>query len=419
MQSQFPGRTLNPGQPELAYFVGDPAVPQSLLLPVWTFPDATVADEGGNPIGLRTPTVPAVPGLLPTVVVTSPPDGTLFTPGQPVTLNGELSGGTPPYTYAWVLEDGTVLGQGVSAGGSVVLSTVLPAVNRDHLAIPIAVYLSGVDALGASAEDHVILQAASIPTIFLPVVIRGSASGALASAPEGGNIQATYRVGVEWVSLYNGLAPDLSGVPPDGDGFYNALRNYGWGHGVRWTNNAAWERDWRDCSLGGSDCSYGMDRAEFAYFAGHGSPARIYFGTTRDASNFWGGNARFQTIKWAGFASCQTLHNSSIGDWFNAFQGGARVLLGFQSNMADVAFGAPLVDNMRIPTILFIELPWLQRTIPQAWEQTAFNLNAGLPAYLYVTGHGVDTSLDKLPKNGDPALPSPYPIEWYYWVWWE
>jgi hypothetical protein len=31
----------------------------------------------------------------------------------------------------------------------------------------------------------------------------------------------------------------------------------------------------------------------------------------------------------------------------------------------------------------------------------------------------VDTSLDKLPKNGDPALASPYPIEWFVWVWWD
>lgn len=421
VQARFPGRPLNPGQPELAFYVGDPAVPQSVLLPVWTFPDAWF-DDGGQPISPRTMVIPAVPGLLPDVVITSPPDGTVFTPGQAVALNGTIGGGSGPYTYTWSLEDGTVLGSGVSAGGAVALTTsALPAVNHAGQAVDIWVFLDAVDGNGIQAGDAVSLRPAYVPAVFLPIVVRGfSGPGLRAAAFPAAGVQATYRVGVEWVALYNGMGADLPGVPPDGNGFYNALKDYGWSHGVKWTNNAAWERDWRDCSLGGSDCSYGMDRAEFAYFSGHGSPARIYFGTTHDAGNFWGGNARFQTIKWAAFSSCQTMRDSSIGDWFNAFQGGARVLLGFQSNMADIAFGAPLVDNMRVPTFLgFVEMPWLQRTIPQAWVQTAFQMNAGRPAYLYVTGHGVDTSLDKLPKNGGPALPSPYPIEWYHWVWWD
>ncbi len=420
LQSQFPGRALNPGQPELAYYVGDPAVPQSLLMPVWVFPDASV-EVDGETVFLRTPMVPAVQDFLPSVMITDPADGSSFMPGEVITLTGVISGGTAPYTYTWSLADGTVLEEGTSSGGAVTLATsAVPAVGREGTPISTTVELSVVDSNGAPGMDSVWLRPQVAPMVFLPLVLRNAGLAGQATAPASAGIQATYRVGVEWIQYYNGTNADLPGVPPDGNGFYNGLRNYGWSHGFKWTNNAAWEKDWRDCSLGGIDCTLGVDRAEFAYFSGHGSPARIYFGVSHDAYNFWGGNARYQIARWIAFSSCQTLRNTSIGDWFGAFQGGARILMGFQSNMADIAFGGPLQDNMRIPTFLgLIEMPWLQRTIPQAWVQTAFQMNAGRPAYLYVSGHGVDTSLDKLPKNGDPLPPNPYPIEWFHWVWWD
>jgi hypothetical protein len=91
--------------------------------------------------------------------------------------------------------------------------------------------------------------------------------------------------------------------------------------------------------------------------------------------------------------------------------------------MADIAFGHPLVDNMRVPTysvfgVLF-PMPWAQRTIAEAWVQTAFELNAGKPAYIYAWRTGVDPSLDKLPSVSDPTPANPYPVQWFYWVWWD
>lgn len=422
LRSSFPGAILDPGEPELAFYVGDPAVPQSLLMPVWTFPNASF-DNGSGWIFPRTMIIPAAPALVPNVDITFPPDGTVYTPGQPFILEGSISGGTGPYTYTWSLEDGTVLNSGVFDGGQIMLTTSdLPAVSRDGRPVDIWVFLEATDSNGVQASDVVRLRPAHVPSIFLPMIFGRSGSSGLArsvTAPSS-SIQAIYRVGVEWVSRYNGLGSDLGGTPDDGNSFYRGLRSYGWSPAFLWTDNFAWERDWRDCSLGGIDCTFGVDRAEFVYFAGHGSPARIYFGTTRDSSSFWGVNARFHTVKWVGFASCQTMNVSTISDWFNAFAGGARILLGFHSDMSDINFGGPLVDNMRIPTYIFHgERPDRQRTIPQAWVQTAFQLDAGLPAYLYVIGRGVDTSRDKLPKNGDPAPANPYPIEWYVWYWWE
>jgi hypothetical protein len=111
-----------------------------------------------------------------------------------------------------------------------------------------------------------------------------------------------------------------------------------------------------------------------------------------------------------------------MSHWFSAFQG-AHMLMGFHSTMADVDFGGPLVDNMRIPHFWLpflgdVEFPSLQRTIREAWVQTAYNLNAGRPAYIYAVGNGVDPSNNKLPKGGDAPLPRPFPVAAWYWVWW-
>jgi hypothetical protein len=50
--------------------------------------------------------------------------------------------------------------------------------------------------------------------------------------------------------------------------------------------------------------------------------------------------------------------------------------------------------------------------------QTAFEMNAGRPSYIYAVGNGVDASNDRLPKGGDPARPRPYPVQSWHWVWW-
>ena len=94
------------------------------------------------------------------------------------------------------------------------------------------------------------------------------------------------------------------------------------------------------------------------------------------------------------------------------------MLLGFNSVMSDVTFGPHFVDNMRLPIIFGMEFPWAQRTIAEAWVQTAFELHAGKPAYIWATSASVDPAGNKLPKATDAALPRPFPVNWFYWVWW-
>ncbi len=299
------------------------------------------------------------------------------------------------------------------------------------------IHLVVTDDEGVVREAVVTLKT---PQIFLPSVSNSSTGGSDASpfkalppsstsglvSPQ--NPTANYSFGVEYGSDYPPYGPggsDLGGVPPDANGLSSGLWGLGWSRVFNWYNINAWEKDWRDNSLGGIDNTYGVDRTDFVYYSGHGSDGTLYMpNNSHDSSWVDATKARFQRARWVFFSSCLTLRaqgypagSEPIRRWFNSFQG-AHILLGFNSLMADIAYGPPLVDNLRMPSFIGIEFPWLQRTIAQAWVQTAFQTNAGKPAYLWATSAGVNPIGNKLPKPTDPLMPRPTPVNWFYWVWW-
>jgi hypothetical protein len=449
IKAAFPS-AQNPFVPEpvLEYFVTEAGEPQKVMEPKLTFSGITVLVDGQE-LPLKDISLPAVQsgplGLGPTVVIDSPVNGSAFIAGKPVTLQGTISDGVAPYSYDWQLDDGTSLlaapSNPVGAGSLPPLSTVLPAPDPKGLPGTQTIHLVVTDTDGITRQATVTLNS-SVP-LYLPLVSRGFAPAAdtvtdqaseqkSAVFPALTNLTATnYRFGVEYGSdypPYGSGGPDLGGVPGDANGFSAGLMGLGWPRVFNWFNALAWERDWRDCSLSGSDCTYGVDRADFVYYSGHGSAGTIYMpSNNHDSSWVDATKARFQNARWVGFSSCQTLRAQAtpptepIRKWFNSFQG-SHMLLGFNSNMADIAFGKPLVDNMRLPSFCFfgacVEFPWAQRTIAAAWVQTAFQLNAGKPAYIYATSASVNPLGNKLPKVTDPPLPRPFPANWFYWVWW-
>ena len=419
LRDEFVGASsIDLGTPKMVYWPEEAEAEQTNLMPMWLFENAT-ATMDGETFTARSFTVPGVQGFLPAVQISSPPDGSQYWAGRPLTINGQIQGGNGPYTYRWLLDDGTVLASGDSNGGAVQLVTsALPFFTRDGAPAEVIVRLEATDQNDASASDGVRLLAGP-QQVFLPLIARG---GGVAVSGDVSAAAPPYRMGVEWVQFYNGTAPDLPGTSPDANGFYNQLQSYGWSGTFRWNNNSAWEKDWRDCSLGGADCTYGVDRADYAYFAGHGSARRIFFGVNKDANRFRANDARFQNLRWVSFSSCNTIRGgdvSTVSPWFNAFQG-AHMLLGFHSLMADIAFGAPVATNMKIPWFpVFGELQWAQLTIAQAWVKTAFDTNAGRPSYIYAVGtNGVNPVDNKLPKGNQGNLPHPFPVASYHWVWW-
>jgi hypothetical protein len=411
------------GEPELIYYVEDPAEVQENMMPVWYFPDATALVDGEE-VNLRGFTIPAIEGFLPEVEITAPQDGIAYLPGSQLQITAHVSGGQPPYDYSFELEDGTPIASGSTPGGAFDFTTsALPSADK----LEVGLFLTLVATDSNSATSYDVLELSPPHFNYIPITMRDAASPDIQSgssspslAEQAGLLQTIRSFAVQWVRYYNGHGSNLPGTQPDGTGFRNKLVSHAWSQVMHYSNNNAWEKDWRDCSLGGIDCSYGVDRADFGYFAGHGSPARIYFGVNKDSYNFFAGNARYQRLRWLGFATCQTLRagpfvgsgNPPLTHWFNSFQG-SYMLLGFHSNMKDVAFGPRFVDN------LLIFAGGSLRSVREAWVLTAFQLNAGKPAYLYAKGN-INPVNSKIPPHGVVVPPlNPATITSYHWVWWE
>ena len=436
VQASFPNaRGVNVPDPVLEYYLGDAAEPQEGLQPNFTFKNIEVTGADGNSQILRDISLPAADsgtgGLTLAVSIQTPANGSAFDPGSAVNLTGAVTGGAGPYHYDWSLGDGAGLAQGdqTVAGSLPEVDAKLPAISHGGTPQDVQVILKVKDSEGTIRQAMISLKPAVAPALYLPLVLRSGPSSAenvlkeTASVKEGPLQTNGWRYGVEAGSDYPPYGPggsDLPGVIPDATGFKTSLTALGWSQAFNWWNNNAWEKDWRDCSFGGIDCTFGVDRADFVYYAGHGGAGGLSLPSSKDSSWFGGDKARFQQAKWVGFASCQTLrvqwptYPPPAFNWLSAFQG-ARVLVGFNSNMGDVAFGPRLVDNIRAPFFL-----WSQRTIIEGWVKTAFDMGAGKPAYIFITGNGTTTSIDRLPPSIlQPVLLNPYPISYYTLVWWE
>jgi hypothetical protein len=416
---------VHAGTPEMIYYVGFPDAPQDAMMPTWTFPDAT-AIISGTQVNLKESTLPGVDGFAPNVSIISPTDGTVIPPGQNVSITFNITGDAEPFTYT-ISSDDSVVKSGLTISGTVTLDLgVLPPFENRPQGHILSVH--AVNSYNQPGDDTVFLGS---PTIYLPLAMRSGAALASAVQPalqpaipsSPAAPDALMRIGVEWVMNYHNPDLNLGQTKPDAEGLYNWLGGNGWARSFNYGNDSAWEKDWRDCTLGGIDCSIGVDRAEFVYFSGHGSPASFYFGVNRDYGGAWGGNSRFQNVRWAGFSSCQTLRagpyvgpgNPPLTDWFNSFQG-SYMLLGFHSNMGDVPFGSNFGFNMT--NIVYNFFPWMQPSIAQAWVNTAFQMNAGKPAYLYAVGNFNPENF-KLPAYNTGPRPPLTGIYQFRWVWWD
>jgi hypothetical protein len=416
---------VDAGTPVMTYYVEFPDHRQDAVMPTWTFPDAT-AVISGTLVNLKEISMPGVEGFAPDVEILNPADGTVILNDQPVSITFNISGDYDPFTYT-ISADNIELTSGVMVSGTVTLDLgLLPPLEGRPDGHVLSV--SALNTFNVSGEDTVFLGPAQVPSAYLPLMIKAATpstpanqiswSSTAAAAPE-----ALLKIGVEWVMDYHNPDSNLGQTKSDAEGLYNWLPVAGWQKSFNYGNDAAWEKDWRDCTLGGIDCGFGVDRAEFTYFSGHGSPAAWYFGVAKDYGGAWAGNSRFQNIRWAAFSSCQTVRggpyvgpgNPPLTHWFNSFQG-SYMVLGFHSNMADIPFGLNFGSNMYNP--IYQIFPWVQPTIAQSWVNTAFSMNAGKPSYLYAVGNFDPANL-KLPLGYSGSLPPLTGIYQFRWVWWD
>jgi hypothetical protein len=306
-KSQFPSdMQVDAGTPVMVYYVNFPDTRQDALMPMWTFPDAT-AIISGTVVSLKESIVPGVEGFAPDVTILDPTDGTVIMKDQDVSNTFNITGDQGPLTYT-LSSDDTVVASGVTVSGTLTLDlgALPPAEGRPEGHI---LSVHAINQYYQPGDATVFLGA--LQSVYLPVTLNGGTvsssepSTSLTTTPDAP--ASTLRIGVEWVMNYHNPDSNLSQTKPDAEGLYNWLGAVGWSKTFNYGNDAAWEKDWRDCTLGGIDCGIGVDRAEFAYFSGHGSPTAWYFGIANDYGGAWGGNSRFQTIRWAAFSSCNTV----------------------------------------------------------------------------------------------------------------
>lgn len=277
--------TINVPDPGLVYYVDDAAVEQRILEPVLEFNgiEVTIVSETFILRGITLPLFEGGSGGSgPSVRIIAPSGGSRLASGANVALRGEVRDGAVPYRVEWLNGEGDVIRSTTlnSPGDVTVTTNNLPAGSRDGTPEPTTVTLRVTDNDGVVRQDRITL----IPfnPLHLPLITRGGRGAAPGSAGSEriADIplapQSTgYSFSIESVSDYPptgvlNLPGDLPGVIPDASGFREGMLRYGYTRRFSWNEGLAWERDWRDCALGGIDCTVGVDRADFVYFAGHG-----------------------------------------------------------------------------------------------------------------------------------------------------
>ncbi|RMD73133.1 MAG: hypothetical protein D6823_13895, partial [Chloroflexi bacterium] len=294
VRAGYPDATnINVPEPVLTYMVDDASSDQTFLEPEAMFDGITVTLTNGDVIVLRSFATPLIDdstsSFSPTVTITTPTNGSSFPPNGSINLTGVIANGTAPYTYQWLLGDETPLSDPatLNAPGSVSHSTTLPAALRETTPDAVTIILRTIDANGVQREASVSVTP-DYRFVYVPTIIRSV--GSTAALPTAELAQSgTYSFGAEGNWDYQPYGPggaDLPGVIPDVTGFRSGMSSYGYTSVFYWANASAWERDWRDISLGGIDSTLGVDRAAFVYYAGHGGAGSIVMTSNKDSTWF-------------------------------------------------------------------------------------------------------------------------------------
>jgi hypothetical protein len=170
------------------------------------------------------------------------------------------------------------------------------------------------------------------------------------AGPLGWGEEGIKEVGVEWINDFPGTVDDRSHWDESCDGLYYQLLDEGWTGRFRWTDWAAWERDFKDESRGGAEDSV-ADTVDIAMVCTHGagtwdsfwnkSLSSVYFGSTVGDHHLVPGDAYQaygdQDLEWLAFDSCSVLGGGpspyyNRGYWA-ATMNGLHLLLGFRNTM--------------------------------------------------------------------------------------
>ena len=161
-------------------------------------------------------------------------------------------------------------------------------------------------------------------------------------------------------------------------GFKNVMASKGVPTAFDWRGWAAFEKDFKEQSLGGWDHSY-VDNVDAQWYTGHGSPNSFTFKSSVDDQHLTPNEARWgnRDLEWMQLESCQVLRDTNgthnyFGRWGGAVDG-LHMLNGFHTNAYCVGggTGGTFASYLFPRQILFWTFPAL--TVRNAWAQMAID----------------------------------------------
>ena len=343
--------------------------------------------------------IPAT-SFAPRVMIENDPAELRVDQREGVSLRCRVSGGTEPYDIRWSSDIDGELGT-----GAILETKGLSIAHRAGRITAHTVTVTVTDRNGM--EDS--------QSMLLTVTPADGADWSPKHAPA--DDEDPY-VGVEWCNVYNtpGL-PNISGTDASAKGFKNVIRSLpGWSSRFDWGNSAAWEQDYKFASApGGGTDTFWADNVHFAFFAGHGSSGRFWFGSTVDDHEMRAQDARWGdgVLNWIVLHACETMRANFEWDvWCDAFEG-LHQMFGFRTTTQGST--PPLGSRFGFWSS-FRVFPWADALpLRSAWQIACSECFDSSQQYamIYAGQSGTDTANDHLTGFGyvspDPAAP-------YYWV---
>jgi hypothetical protein len=190
-------------------------------------------------------------------------------------------------------------------------------------------------------------------------------------APHSSGDDGKREVGVEWINTFPGWPSGNRDAWDDScDGLYGTLFLAGFQPGFHYTENQAWETDWKSASNGGSENTY-ADSVDIAMLCSHGARAVDNNGDGKlrtsvmfsqpyhDDRDISPGDALSSfgdgDLEWLAFDSCAVLDKQAhvkptdppaptgnLNAWFKTFNG-LHLMLGFKNDMSVIQPGDGLL----------------------------------------------------------------------------
>lgn len=131
---------------------------------------------------------------------------------------------------------------------------------------------------------------------------------------------------------------------------YNEFGDAGGWSRIWWSNNSAWEQDWKSNHLAGGDDGDWSDDADFSYFCGHGNTGLVEFTTSNPGTIFTNTEGRWGDldVEWVTFDTSMTLRDTgnNVSTWYSNALNELHLLIGWHDSPLDGDTGGEFADEL-------------------------------------------------------------------------